>query len=287
MISNYMTDFKDHHHFTFNWKEKDSESGFHYYGARYYWSELLTGWLSVDPMMDKYPGISPYAYCAWNPVKLVDPDGNEPWYKLISGYDRSNTPKAPTAARKNPVTGGVRPHHGIDMASAKGARINSAAAGKILFAGVKNGYGNTVVVDHGGGFYTLYAHMNTISVKAGDKVMNGAQLGEVGNSGIGTGPHLHVEYIKTDNAVNIFGGNKNACRFNPMAVDDLQNIIDGKESQNVEFLDGHIENIGSIVNINRTFYFNPMPKPKTSEILQENRMPIVKTVGDILKIVGL
>ena len=66
------------HPFTFNGKEKDSESGFHYYGARYYWSELLTGWLSVDPMADKYPGISPYNYCVWNPVRLVDLDGYEP-----------------------------------------------------------------------------------------------------------------------------------------------------------------------------------------------------------------
>ena len=62
---------------TSNGKEKDYESGFHYYGARYYWSELITSWLSVDPMADKYPSISPYAYCAWNPVKLVDPDGNK------------------------------------------------------------------------------------------------------------------------------------------------------------------------------------------------------------------
>jgi RHS repeat-associated protein len=63
-----------------NGKEKDYESGFHYYGARYYWSELLTGWLSVDPMSDKYPNISPYNYCSWNPVKYIDPDGEE---KLI------------------------------------------------------------------------------------------------------------------------------------------------------------------------------------------------------------
>ena len=59
----------------FNGKEKDYESGFHYYGARYYWSEMLTGWLSVDPMMDKYSSISPYTYCAWNPVILTDPQG--------------------------------------------------------------------------------------------------------------------------------------------------------------------------------------------------------------------
>ena len=51
-------------------KEKDYESGFHYYGARYYWSELLSGWLSVDPMADKYPSISPYA-------KLMDMDGRD------------------------------------------------------------------------------------------------------------------------------------------------------------------------------------------------------------------
>ena len=61
--------------FTSTGKEKDSESGYHYFSARYYDSESLTGWLSVDPMADKYPSISPYAYCSWNPVKLVDPDG--------------------------------------------------------------------------------------------------------------------------------------------------------------------------------------------------------------------
>ncbi len=58
-----------------NGKEKDWESSFHYYGARYYWSEMLTGWLSVDPMMDKYPAFSSYGYCRWNPVKRIDVDG--------------------------------------------------------------------------------------------------------------------------------------------------------------------------------------------------------------------
>ncbi|MBO7209613.1 MAG: RHS repeat-associated core domain-containing protein, partial [Methanobrevibacter sp.] len=63
---------------TFTGKERDSETGFSYFGARYYDSDLMTGWLSVDPLADKYPGLSPYAYCAWNPVKLVDPDGEKP-----------------------------------------------------------------------------------------------------------------------------------------------------------------------------------------------------------------
>ena len=58
-------------------KEKDSETGYYYFGARYYNPDLSL-WLSVDPMSDKYPSLSPYNYCALNPVKIVDNDGNEP-----------------------------------------------------------------------------------------------------------------------------------------------------------------------------------------------------------------
>ena len=65
------------YNYTFTGKEKDSETGYCYFGARYYDSDLSGLFLSVDPMSDKYPSISPYAYCAWNPVKLVDPDGRE------------------------------------------------------------------------------------------------------------------------------------------------------------------------------------------------------------------
>ena len=67
-------------------KERDSETGFSYFGARYYDSDILTGWLSVDPMADKYPSLSPYAYCAWNPIRLVDPNGEDVWEVDNSGY---------------------------------------------------------------------------------------------------------------------------------------------------------------------------------------------------------
>ena len=67
--------------FAFAGKEKDSETGLSYFGARYYDADLTTGWLSVDPMADKYPSMSPYNYCAGNPVKLVDPEGEEIYYK--------------------------------------------------------------------------------------------------------------------------------------------------------------------------------------------------------------
>ena len=57
-------------------KERDSETSFSYFGVRYYDSDILTGWLSVDPMADKYPGLSPYNYCALNPIRVIDPNGD-------------------------------------------------------------------------------------------------------------------------------------------------------------------------------------------------------------------
>ena len=76
---------------TFTGKENDEETGYGYFGARYMDYELMTMWLSVDPMADKYPSISPYAYCAWNPVRLVDPDGEE--IDLSAIYDKNGNRK--------------------------------------------------------------------------------------------------------------------------------------------------------------------------------------------------
>ena len=69
----------------FTGKEKDSESGYYYFGARYF-MPTLSIWNSVDPMADKYPSLSPYNYCAWNPVKIVDPDGEEIVLPSIKRY---------------------------------------------------------------------------------------------------------------------------------------------------------------------------------------------------------
>ena len=83
-------------------KERDSETGFSYFGARYYDSDILTGWLSVDPMADKYPNLSPYNYCANNPMKLVDPDGRMvDWVESMGGtiyWDDNATSQETTKA---------------------------------------------------------------------------------------------------------------------------------------------------------------------------------------------
>ena len=76
-VADSVSSYIDFSTVSFTGKELDEETGFGYFGARYYDPTLLTGWTAVDPMADKYPSLSPYNYCAWNPMKLVDPDGKE------------------------------------------------------------------------------------------------------------------------------------------------------------------------------------------------------------------
>ena len=96
---------------TFSAKEKDSETGLSYFGSRYYNSDLSI-WLSVDPMSDKYPSLSPYVYCANNPIKLVDPNGEEvgDYYSFNGTYlgsDGKNDNKVYQQSEKGDVTFGL------------------------------------------------------------------------------------------------------------------------------------------------------------------------------------
>jgi len=85
-------------------------------------------------------------------------------------------------------------HPGIDIAAWSNAPINVADSGHVIFAGWDDtGYGYTVVVDHGNGFQSLYAHLQAYYVEAGDNVTKGQQIGEMGSTGNSTGPHLHFE----------------------------------------------------------------------------------------------
>lgn len=85
-----------------------------------------------------------------------------------------------------------RNHNGIDMSSSK-RNILAADTGKVSFAGTKNGYGKTVIIDHQNGYETLYAHLSEISVKVGDVVEKGEKIGVMGSTGRSTGVHLHFE----------------------------------------------------------------------------------------------
>src|SRR5690606_35562944 len=91
-------------------------------------------------------------------------------------------------------TQGIHGYNAVDLAAAVGTTIRAAAAGEVIVAkasGWNGGYGNYVVVKHGNGTQTLYAHMSTVSVGVGSQVSAGATLGAVGSTGQSTGAHLH------------------------------------------------------------------------------------------------
>ena len=87
-------------------------------------------------------------------------------------------------------------HSGIDLAAKKGTPISCAASGKVVFAGWKTGYGYVVMVDHGKGYETLYAHCSKLAVTTGQTVSAGKIVAYVGRTGVATGPHLHFEVRK-------------------------------------------------------------------------------------------
>ncbi len=105
--------------------------------------------------------------------------------------------------RRNPFGGGgYEFHSGQDIEAGWGAPVVSGAAGKVSFVGWQNGYGQLVVVDHGGGLTTRYGHLSQIDVELGQTVSRGQLVGKVGSTGRSTGPHLHYEVRINDEAVN-------------------------------------------------------------------------------------
>lgn len=95
--------------------------------------------------------------------------------------------------RTHPIFGSRRFHSGIDIGAPSGRAVAAAAGGVVAFAGQKNGYGNTVIVDHGGGVATLYGHLSSIGAGTGATVGIGQTIAAVGCTGYCTGPHLHFE----------------------------------------------------------------------------------------------
>ena len=95
--------------------------------------------------------------------------------------------------RVAPTTGASTYHGGLDIGAGMGASIVAAGAGDVIYAGANGGYGNCVMIDHGDGVVTVYAHMSSIGVSYGQYVTAGQYVGAVGSTGVSTGPHCHFE----------------------------------------------------------------------------------------------
>ncbi len=109
--------------------------------------------------------------------------------------------------RTHPVTGVYKLHTGVDIASSgiNGTSIYAAKGGTVIKAGYNRGYGNYIVIDHGGGYATLYGHASSLLVTVGQVVSKGDTIARVGSSGYSTGPHLHFEVIKNGEYTNPLG----------------------------------------------------------------------------------
>lgn len=98
--------------------------------------------------------------------------------------------------RRDPFTGRLARHTGLDIPARHGAPILASGGGRVVSAGYKGAYGQTVVIDHGDGLATLYGHASRLLVRAGDVVMPQQKIALVGSTGRSTGPHLHFEVIR-------------------------------------------------------------------------------------------
>ena len=104
--------------------------------------------------------------------------------------------------RNHPILKSVKFHRGVDIAVSIGTPVYSGIKGKVTFAGRKGNYGNLVEIEGNDGIKVRYAHLNSIDVVTGQKVLDGEKVAETGNTGMSTGPHLHYEIIIDENPVN-------------------------------------------------------------------------------------
>lgn len=104
--------------------------------------------------------------------------------------------------RNDPINGRQRQHHGVDIAAPVGTPIGAAAAGTVVFAGRRGGYGNTIIVEQADGKQTLYGHADQLLAKVGDQIAIGQTIATVGSTGRSTGPHLHFEVRENGQPIN-------------------------------------------------------------------------------------
>lgn len=148
-------------------------------------------------------------------IPAIQPVSNKDLKKTASGY----------GMRIDPIYKTSKFHEGMDFSASTGTPIYATGNGTVTKAGWQSGYGRVVVINHGYGYETLYAHMNKIDVRKGQKVVRGEVIGEVGNTGKSTGPHLHYEvHVKgrVVNPVNYY--------FMDLSADDFDRMIQMAEN---------------------------------------------------------
>lgn len=139
-------------------------------------------------------------------VRYTNRQGNTNYYTADGNSMRKAFVRSPvdfarissrfSGGRKHPILNKIRAHQGVDYAAPRGTPIKATGDGKVILAGRKGGYGNTVVIQHGNTYRTLYGHMQGFAkgIRDGSSVKQGQVIGYIGTTGLSTGPHVHYEF---------------------------------------------------------------------------------------------
>jgi murein DD-endopeptidase MepM/ murein hydrolase activator NlpD len=148
---------------------------------------------SLDELISIGKNLEEHSRC----VPAIQPVSNKDLKMTASGF----------GMRIDPIYRTLRFHSGMDFAAPSGTEIYATGDGKVIFSGWRQGYGNTIIIDHGFGYQTLYGHNSKNLVKIGQNVVRGEEIGLVGNTGKSVGPHLHYEVLlneKHDNPAKYY-----------------------------------------------------------------------------------
>lgn len=146
-----------------------------------------------------------------------------------------------TRARYHPILKKYRAHLGVDYAAPVGTPVKSSGNGTISFVGTKTGYGKTVIVQHGSGYSTLYAHLSRFAkIKKGQKVSQGQVIAYVGNTGLSTGPHLHFGLYLNNRAINPFSMVKiTKAALKGKEKEEFEKVMIAYEQETQSFIDAN------------------------------------------------
>lgn len=145
-------------------------------------------------------------------IPAIQPVANKDLKRMASGY----------GMRMHPIYKRRKMHTGMDFSAVKGTEIYATGNGKVVHVErSRRGYGNHVIIDHGYGFKTLYAHMSKFDVRKGQEVQRGQIIGYIGNTGTSVAPHLHYEVIKNGEKVNPIN-----YYFNDLTAEEYEKMIE-------------------------------------------------------------
>ncbi len=154
-------------------------------------------------------------------IPAIQPVSNKDLKRLASGY----------GYRTHPIYKSIKFHKGLDFTAHRGTEVYATGDGVVVRADKRrSGYGRQIVIDHGYGYKTRYAHLDKFVVKTGQKVKRGELIGYVGNTGLSTAPHLHYEVLKNNRAVNPVN-----FFFNDLTPQEYEALIEIANTTNQSF----------------------------------------------------